>query len=93
MGFEDDSLVHADRFEAKPYVTAQAGNADFQEAIKARNTADAVEIVINNSEIPEHQHPSRLTLLQLFIRGNPFCKLASLTQASQNLIKKFSHSC
>ncbi|MDJ0554760.1 MAG: glycoside hydrolase family 3 N-terminal domain-containing protein [Microcoleaceae cyanobacterium MO_207.B10] len=46
------------------------------------------QIIDSNSEIPNSQDPDRLTLLQLFIRGNPFGKLSRLTQASQDLLKK-----
>ncbi|MGB3508538.1 MAG: glycoside hydrolase family 3 N-terminal domain-containing protein [Microcoleaceae cyanobacterium] len=46
------------------------------------------QIIDSNSEIPHNQDPNRLTLLQLFIRGNPFGRLSRLTQASQDLLKK-----
>ncbi|NEP39089.1 MAG: beta-glucosidase, partial [Okeania sp. SIO2H7] len=47
-----------------------------------------LQIIDINSEIPEALTPNHLTLLQLFIRGSAFSKIASLTQASQDLIKK-----
>ncbi|NEQ77185.1 MAG: beta-glucosidase [Okeania sp. SIO2C9] len=47
-----------------------------------------LQIIDINSEIPEALTPNHLTLLQLFIRGSAFSQIASLTQASQDLIKK-----
>ncbi|NES64263.1 MAG: beta-glucosidase [Okeania sp. SIO2D1] len=47
-----------------------------------------LQIIDSNSELPEALTPNRLTLLQLFIRGSAFSQIASLTQASQDLIKK-----
>ena len=46
------------------------------------------QLIDNNSEYPQGNQPNHLTLLQLFIRGNPFGQSASLTQAAQDLVKK-----
>lgn len=46
------------------------------------------QLIDNNSEYPQSNQPHSLTLLQLFIRGNPFGKSASLTQSAQDLVKK-----
>ncbi|MGD1806676.1 glycoside hydrolase family 3 N-terminal domain-containing protein [Dapis sp. BLCC M126] len=45
------------------------------------------QLIDNNLEAFQNLIPNSLTLLQIFIRGNPFGKIASLTQASQDLIK------
>jgi beta-glucosidase len=45
-------------------------------------------VIDSNSEIPQSSITNRLTLLQLFIRGNPFGKLSRLTQASLDLLKR-----
>lgn len=47
-----------------------------------------LQIIEGNSALLEAFTSRHLTLLQLFIRGNPFGKLASITQVSQDLIKK-----
>lgn len=46
------------------------------------------QIIDSNSEVPQIITPNCLTLLQVFIRGHAFGKLASLTQASEDLLKK-----
>lgn len=50
------------------------------------------QLIDNKSEYPQDYQPDRLTLLQLFIRGNPFGQSASLTQAAQHLVKKLLKS-
>ena len=46
------------------------------------------QLIDSNSEIPESLIPNRLTVLQLFVRGNPFGKISRITQASQDLVKR-----
>ena len=51
-----------------------------------------LQLIDNNSEALPTFTSNRLTLLQLFIRGNPFGKIASLTQAGEDLVKKLLRS-
>ncbi len=51
-----------------------------------------LQLMDNNSEALPTFTSNRLTLLQLFIRGNPFGKIASLTQAGEDLVKKLLRS-
>ncbi len=46
------------------------------------------QLIDNNSEAFQNLTPNSLTLLQIFIRGNPFGKIASLTQSSEDLVKR-----
>ncbi|MDJ0519797.1 MAG: glycoside hydrolase family 3 N-terminal domain-containing protein [Trichodesmium sp. MO_231.B1] len=51
-----------------------------------------LQLMDNNSEALPTFTSNGLTLLQLFIRGNPFGKIASLTQAGEDLVKKLLRS-
>ncbi|MGD1715371.1 glycoside hydrolase family 3 N-terminal domain-containing protein [Dapis sp. BLCC M172] len=51
-----------------------------------------LQLIENNSEPIQALIPHHLTLLQLFIRGNPFGKVASLTQVAEDLVKKLLKS-
>ena len=46
------------------------------------------QLIDNHSEVSQNLTPSGLTLLQIFIRGNPFGQVSSLTQASKDLVKR-----
>ncbi|MGD1703644.1 glycoside hydrolase family 3 N-terminal domain-containing protein [Dapis sp. BLCC M229] len=51
-----------------------------------------LQLIDNYSEALQTFTSHRLTLLQLFIRGNPFGQSASLTQAGEDLVKKLLRS-